>query len=172
MHFKNLFRALTLTMIMALTISASAQKFGHLNSSLMLQDHPKVQEADVILEEFQKAELAELQKKAEVFDASYKAFLTEYNQGNLSQVRSAELQKELTAEQEKLKEMETTAQYKLQLKRQQLLEPILKELDEAIRAYGTENGFTMIFDTSVMGTIVFAEESQDLTAAIKQKVGY
>ena len=164
MHFKNLFRALTLTMIMALTISASAQKFGHLNSSLMLQDHPKVQEADVILEEFQKAELAELQKKAEVFDASYKAFLTEYNQGNLSQVRSAELQKELTAEQEKLKEMETTAQYKLQLKRQQLLEPIL--------TYGKENGFTMIFDTSVMGTIVFAEESQDLTAAIKQKVGY
>lgn len=172
MHFKNLFRALTLTMIMALTFSASAQKFGHVNSSEMLQDHPKVKEADVILEEFQKAELAELQKKAQAFDASYKAFLTEYNQGNLSQVRSAELQKELTAEQEKLKEMETTAQYKLQLKRQQLLEPILNELDTAIQAYGKENGFTMIFDTSVMGTIVFAEESQDLTAAIKQKVGY
>ena len=171
MHFKHIFRALILTMTMALTFGANAQKFGHINSASMLQDHPKVKEADVILEGFQKSELAELQKAAAAFDTKYKAFLEEYNGGTLSQVVAETRQQELAGEQQKLQEMETTAKYKLQLKREQLLAPILEELDNAIQAYGKDNGFTMIFDTSVMGTIVFAEESQDLTAEIRAKVG-
>jgi hypothetical protein len=56
-------------------------------------------------------------------------------------------------------------------KREQLLQPILNEVDAAIQAIGKDGQYTMIFDTSVSGGLVYAVESDDLMPAAKAKLG-
>ena len=57
-------------------------------------------------------------------------------------------------------------------KQQELTDPIIKKATEALKAVGTEKGFTYIFDLS-QTPIPFINEQQstDVTADVKAKLG-
>ena len=55
-------------------------------------------------------------------------------------------------------------------KREELYQPILDKVNNTIKKYGEDNGYTMIFDTSV-GGILHGTESDNLLAALKTKLG-
>ena len=77
----------------------------------------------------------------------------------------------MSQERESIVKYEQEVIMKVQEKRQALLEPILKRVDEAIQAVGKENGYQMIFDTSQINAILFVKESDDVAALVKKKLG-
>jgi outer membrane protein len=149
--------------------SINAQKFGHVNSAMLIEQHPKVAGANTELETFQKMLGDSFSIKVKAFEDKYKKFLEESNNGVLSQVQAEAKQAELRTEQQALATEEQQLQFRVVQKREALLKPILSDIDAAIQAIGKEGNYTMIFDTSVAGALLFAQSGDDLTEMVKSK---
>ncbi|HUR30649.1 MAG TPA: OmpH family outer membrane protein, partial [Saprospiraceae bacterium] len=149
--------------------SVNAQKFGHVNSAMLIEQHPKVSGANTELESFQKMLGDSFSIKVKSFEDKYKKFLEESNNGVLSQVQAEAKQAELRTEQQALATEEQQLQFRVVQKREALLKPILSDIDAAIQSIGKEGNYTMIFDTSVAGALLFAQTGDDLTDMVKTK---
>lgn len=159
-----------LILILACTQQINAQKFGHINSSLIIQSHPSIVMANSTLEAYQKSLVDPLDVKSKAFEAKYHAFQDEANKGTLSQVATQKKQAELQTEQDSLATEGQQVKFKVMKKREELLQPILTEVDSVIQLIGKEGHYTMIFDTSVAGALLFAEDGNDLTEAVKARL--
>ena len=165
MKFK-FFLSLIVVFIASLQL-LNAQKFGHINSAAIIEAHPKVSVANVELESFRKMLVDSFTVKVQAFETRYKTFLEESTSGSLSQVRAEAKQNELKEEQQALSTEEQQIQFRILQKREELLKPILIDVDNVIQAIGKAGNYTMIFDTSVAGALLFAAESDDLTEQVK-----
>ena len=69
-------------------------------------------------------------------------------------------------------QMQQDAQQDLQKSWMEMLEPIAKKIDDAIKAVGQEGGYVYIFDLNAT-QIPFVNEtlSTDVTGAVKAKLG-
>lgn len=161
---------LALTFMVAALQTLNAQKFGHLNSAAIIEVHPKVATANTELEAFNKSVSEPFAAKAKAFESKYLFFLEEVNAGTLSKISTQTRQEELQKEQQELSKEEQQIQFSIMQKREQLLQPILAEVDSLIQVIGKEGKYTMIFDTSVSGALLFAQESEDLTESVKARL--
>ncbi len=169
---KNL-KNLTLIVICLLSFSLTqthAQKFGYLNSMNLLQELPETTAADKQLEAAQKDVTAKGQEMVKAFEADYQVYMQKAQSGSLSQVQQQQEEAKLTKQRDEIAKYEQTAMADVQKKRQELLEPIVAKLNEAIAAVGKEKGYSMIFDESA-GAILFNLESDDVTGLVKAKLG-
>jgi outer membrane protein len=144
-----------------------AQKFGYVNTSELIEAHPQVAISNKVLEAYSDSLVVPFEEKAATFQKKYEFFVEEVNAGTLSKVSQDARANELQAEQQKLQAEDQQIQRSLELKRDALLRPILSEIDTLIQNKGKEGKYTMIFDTSVTGALLYAQESDDLTAEIK-----
>ena len=149
--------------------AVNAQKFGHVNSAIIIEAHPKVAAANMELEAFQKSLIDPFTIKAQAFQDKYKTYLEETASGTLSKVAMEAKQAELATEQQALTTEEQQLQFQLLQKRETLLKPILAEVDSLIQTIGKEGNYAMIFDTSVAGALLYAVESEDLTETLKSR---
>ncbi|MEM9884429.1 MAG: OmpH family outer membrane protein [Bacteroidota bacterium] len=154
-----------------MTTSLVAQKYGHLNSGNLLQELPNVKAANVELETYQKQLVSKGEEMAKAFQSKLQAYMTKAEGGELSKIQMQEQEAALQKERESIMQYEQEVIAKVQEKRQQLLEPILKKVDEAIQAVGKENGYQMIFDTSLINTVLFVNDADDLMPLVKKKLG-
>jgi outer membrane protein len=76
----------------------------------------------------------------------------------------------LQKDQEAIQKFEQDAQQMVSTERERLLKPILERVDAAIKAVAIENQYLMVFDTS-SGSMLFAAETEDVTALVKKKMG-
>ena len=90
-----------------------AQKFGYINSALIIQAHPKVATANAELEAFQKSLLDPFTLKAKAFEEKYKMYLEQAAAGTLSKVDAEAKQAELTTEQQALNTEDQQIQFQL-----------------------------------------------------------
>jgi outer membrane protein len=148
-----------------------AQKFGYVNTSALLEAMPEVKNADQLLSAFQEGLIKGGESKAAVFDADYKKYLEDLNNGVMSKLQQTEREAALAKTQQEIRQYEQQVQLQVLQKREELLKPILQKVDEAIKAIGKEEGYTFIFDSSVSGALLFAQESDDLLPAVKKKLG-
>lgn len=160
---------LSAILVVIACFALQAQKFGYINSAAIIQQHPKVASANTELEQFQKMISDSFAIKVKAFEDKYRTFLEESNSGSLSPVASQTRQTELREEQQALATEEQQLQFRIIQKRETLLKPILSEIDTIIQQIGKEGNYTMIFDTSVAGAILFAEEGDDITALVKDR---
>ena len=160
--------ALVALLFVAATTTASAQKFAYVNSAEILSVMPAMKQAESNLEAFQKQLQKQLQADVERFQTDARAFQELVAKGELApkdqETRAAALQKR---EQEILAAEQNMVQ-QLQEKRTQLLEPIYSDINEAIANVAKEQGFTFIFDQQVL---LYGQESQNVSAAVKTKLG-
>ena len=146
-----------------------AQKFGHINSAMIIEKHPKVTSANATLDAFKQTLQDSFMIKAKSFEGRYMEYMKEAQAGTLTQLQTAEKQTELRAEQERLNTEEQQLQFRLLQKREELLKPILTEIDGIIQDIGKTGMYTMIFDVSVGGGLLFAAESEDLTEQVASR---
>jgi len=172
MKNKSLKMFLTLAVAAALTMSAQAQKFGYLSSAAILQEMPEVKQAEADLEVLQKQLQNKGQTMLEEFQTEYLELERKNQQGEISP-------KELDAEAQVLKERETEiAQYEQDMQRQlmekrdELLGPIIEEINDAITQVAEEDGYSYIFDASPgTGILLYADESTNVMDKVKAKLG-
>ena len=161
---------LALIVCTTLITGVEAQKFGYVNTALLLSELPDVVAADLKLEAYQTELITEGQAKVQAFEANYQDYLAAANSGEYSKVQLAQKEQQLTQEQQAIQELEQEVQNKILLKRQELLNPILQIVDAEIQAVGKEGGYTFIFDMGAQGAMLYALKSEDLTDQIRVRL--
>lgn len=160
--------ALALFLTVGMATSLTAQKFGYVNSALILAELPAVRAAEADLEALQK----QLQKRGQDMVQQFQADVAKVQQqvelGELSPLQQQQESTKLEARQQEIAALEQEMVQNLQEKRNKLLEPIYESVNKAIENVAKEKGYTFVFDQQVL---LYGEESEDLTAAVKAKLG-
>lgn len=151
--------------------SVHAQKFGHLNLGTLIAEMPETKTADTQITAYAQ----QLQKEGEnmitAFQAEYEKAVQDLQAGKLAPVDQQNLQQDLQKKEAEIRGYDAQMQQRVAIKRQELLAPILQKATDAINAVAKEQGYTMIFDTSVFNAILFTQESDDVMAPVKIKLG-
>ncbi|MBL7829337.1 MAG: OmpH family outer membrane protein [Saprospiraceae bacterium] len=166
----SLFFLLMLLLGTTSTFAQNAPKYGHMNLGNLLEMLPDTKTANDNLKVFADKLTAKDDSLTKAFQAAVTDFQTKYQSGLLTPIQAQTREAELQKEQEAIQKFEQDAQQMVTQKREELLSPILTKINDAIKAVATENQYLMIFDTS-SGAMLFAAESDDVTALVKKKLG-
>ena len=159
---------LLMAFIVITSETLQAQKFGYVNSNMLLAELPATKQAEAQLAAYQQMMQKQYQQKLEQLQSDYSIIQQKIERGELSPVQQEEKNKEMQNRQLQLSKSETEMNNNFQDKRVQLLEPIYKIVNDAIKAVSKENGYQMIFE---QGAVLFAEEYLDVTNLVKAKLG-
>ena len=159
-----------LLLMLVLPMSVFAQKFGHIKSQEILTAMPEYTKAQTDIQTMQQQYEGEMKRAQEDFQKKYTAFQQE--QANLPKNILERRQNELQQLSERAMQMQQDAQQELQKSWMEMLEPIAKKIDDAIKAVGQEGSYVYIFDLNTTN-IPFVNEtlSTDVTGAVKSKLG-
>lgn len=163
-------RTLALVMVLIVGTGLRAQNFGYVKTDEILAEHPRVKEAKSTLETFQKMLGAKREALVKEFQFKYQDLQQREQQGTITPL---DLQKESEALQVMQDSIERYGQEilaKLKEKEAELLQPIIDDVNNAIKLVATENKYTYIFDYA-SGIILYADETKDLTKLVKAKLG-
>lgn len=162
---------LLFALLLSATLSAqTAPKYGHMNLGNLLELLPDTKKANDELKVFADKLGAKDDSLGRALQAAAELLQKEYDAGVLTPLQAQTRQAELQKQQEALQKFEQEANQMVTAKREELLKPILTKVDEAIKAVAKENGYAMIFDTST-GSMLFATETDDVTALVTKKLG-
>lgn len=160
--------AVVALLLLAATTTASAQKFGYVNSQAILAEMPEMKAAESGLEAMQKQLQKKGQSMVETFQADVQKLQAEAEAGNLTPKAQQEESAKLEKRQQEIGQFEQSMVADLQKKRNDLLEPIYEKVNEAIKTVAKEQGFQFIFDQQVL---LYGEETSDVSAAVRAKLG-
>lgn len=161
----------SLIMVLSICVTFSAQaQFGYTNSQAILVEMPDVKRADAKLETLQK----QLQSKGEQMVSGFRTkaenLQKKADAGTISQLDYETEAKALAAEERKIMQYEQDMMKQLADKRAELIQPILKRVQDAIDDVAAEKGYQYIFDMST-GVLLYAKPKDDITGAVKAKLG-
>lgn len=163
-------RFLLVTLLLFTTVATGfSQKFGHVNFGNLLNEMPATDVADKELEAYQKELVAEGEKMLEKLRSA--AEILDKEIPNLAPVEANKRKAQLQKDQQAIQLYEQKMPMLLEQKRRELLAPIIERAKDAIKAVGKEQGFEMIFDSSLFNSLLFTEEGTDVLPAVKAKLG-
>ncbi len=153
---------------MLLAAGVQAQKYGYLNSAAIMAEMPEVKQMQSNLQALQ----TQLQKKGQQMVQEYQQkeqdAITRKERGELSPKQEEEMLAELQKMQQDIMNFQQEMQRTLAEKEQELMQPIYEKIQKAIEEVAKEHGYTMIFDAAAL---LYAEESADVSALVKAKLG-
>ena len=163
-------KKIALLLMLILPMSVFAQKFGHIRTQEILTIMPEYTKAQTDIQTMQKQYEDEMKRLQDEVNKKFTAYQQE--QANLPKNIQERRQKELQELNERGMQMGQDAQQQLQQSWMEMLEPIAKKIDDAIKAVGQEGGYVYIFDLNAT-QIPFVNEtlSTDVTSAVKGKLG-
>lgn len=163
-------KKIALLLLLIAPMSVFAQKFGHVKFAEILTVMPEYTKAQTDIQAQQKQYEDEMKRASDELTKKF----TEYQQeqANLPKNIQERRQKELQELNEKGMQFQADAQQLLQKAYAEMMEPIYKKIDDAIKAVGQEGGYVYIFDLN-RTDIPFVNESlsTDVTPAVKGKLG-
>jgi outer membrane protein len=153
-------------------MTVQAQKFGYVDSGSILEGMPKVKEAESNLEALNKQLQAKGQKMMEDFQVKYQELERKVQAGEITPKDQEAQAALLETDRNAILQFEQDMQRQLAEKRESLLSPILEEVRNAIQAVAKDQGYTYVFDGSPgVGVLLYADETTNLTAQVKTKLG-
>lgn len=159
---------LTLCALVAgLSLSAQAQKFGHIDAQQLLLNLPERADAQVQIESAAKEYETEMVRMQTELQTKY----GEYQEKAATWPDAIRQQKEreLQTLDAGLQEFAQTVQLDLSTMEESLLTPMIQRVQQAIEEVGKEHGFTYIFDSSMGATLYNGGE--DVSSLVKTKLG-
>lgn len=163
-------RALLFTLVVACcATSASAQlKIGYIDSEVLKERLPEILAVQRTLEQLQQDYSREIMDR----ETKLKKIEDDFQRQELlmSEARKAEMRAEFET---KVQQLQQFTQEKfgpegeLTRKNIELMEPIFKKINDAIKSMAEEKGYDFIFDAAAPSTgLVFAKEEYDLTESL------
>lgn len=166
----NKFFTLALGFALFWTTEGFSQKFGYCNSVALLTQIPEVKAADSDLQAFQTQMTKKGQERVKALQDAATELERKKEQGIISpKDYDAQLTK-LKEEEDSIAKYEQEVYEKVSQKRQELYKPLLEKVNKAMSDVATENGFTMVFDSSTQ-VLMYAHESLDVSKLVKAKLG-
>ena len=156
--------------VVFMAFSVSGQKYAYLNSTQLLLELPEVKAADSELEAYQKSLIAKGEDMVKKFEEKYNGYVQQAQSGSLTGVQMQQRESELAQEQQAIQAYEQEVQQLIVTKREELYKPILDKVNVVVEQIGKDNGYTMIFDSSI-GGLLYAVEADNIMDMVKTKLG-
>jgi len=164
----------TITLVAILLTAAVAmptlaqQKFGHIDSSALLEFMPQKAKAEKDLEAFAIPFNDELKKMAAELEAKMGSF--EATQEGMTKLVRQTKVTEIQDMQTRIQQFQENAQAEIGKKEQEVLGPIVETARKAIDEVANEKGYSYVFDSS-LGVLLFMKDADDIMAEVKVKLG-
>ena len=169
---KIAFLAFAFFVIMASGNPLAAQnKYGHLNYGNLLEQVPEVASGNKELETYRNQLIAKGQERAKKWETDVVAYQQKAQAGEMTALQMKQTEEALGKEQKAIAALEQEVIQKVSKKRDEILKPIVDKIDVAIQAVGKENGYSMIFDSSIYNFVLSADDSDDVMPLVKKKLG-
>ena len=163
-------KKIALILLLIAPMSLFAQKFGHIKTQEIVTAMPEYTKAQTDISTMQKQFEDEIKRASEEVNKKYAEY--QQDQANLPKNIQERRQKELQDLTQKGMQLQQDAEQQLQQSWMQMLEPIVKKVEEAIKTVGKEGGYTYIFDLNATNIPYVSETlSTDVTATVKAKLG-
>lgn len=146
--------------------TADAQKYGHVNSSEILEVMPGIDSLQIKLKAFQ-----------EDLSSMYESMMTEYQQkkdkydrevGTMSSAVRQVREKELEDLATRIQEFQANAQDDMEEKQYELAKPFQDAIQNAINKVAKDHGYAYIFDTKIL---LYYAAGDDITPMVKKELG-
>lgn len=162
-------KKLILMLMLCAPMAVFAQKFGKVNTQVVVQSLPEYAKAQGEMaaltkqkENDLKAMQDELNRKAQDYEKSKSA---------MNPTKQKETEEELQALGTKIQQAYQDAQKELSDKNNTLLEPIMTKVQNAITAVGKAGSYTAIYELGTSGVVYFGDAVKDVTDEVKAKLG-
>jgi outer membrane protein len=150
-------------------VVAQNLKFGHINSTELIQSMPEFESAQVNLEKLRKDLVDHLDMMSAEFNGKYDEYLK--SSKNMSEIVRQIKEQELNDMTRRIQDFQAAIQSQLQEKQAEFFQPVYDKAEKAIKDTGRQNGFFYIFDTSQGSLLYFNETlSTDITALVKARL--
>ncbi len=167
---KNISKLLFLAFCFLAITHVSAQKLGHLNSAELLPQIPEWGQAESSLETYSQQLQNQYKTQLQDYQTKLQKLQEDMQKGIITKVDEQTRTQELLALEQEIGQFEVNAQQQVAQKREELFNPIIERVQNAIDAIAVEQGFSYIFDLSI-GGVVYSPEGDDVTGLVKTKLG-
>ncbi|MCH5330993.1 MAG: OmpH family outer membrane protein [Alistipes sp.] len=162
---------LTLTVVCVLSASTMfAQKFGRVNMQEIILAMPEVKEMELQLENLGK----DWREQLETIQVEFNNKLNDYqkDKATLSATAQQIRERELQDLQNRYAEFQQMAQQEMERQQAELLQPIQKKANDAVKKVAESGGYTAVIDTS-LPTMAYINESTvtDISDAVRKQLG-
>lgn len=165
---KTVSKLLLILGIVAFSLNAEAQKFGHIDFAKLYAVMPGLDSVQIKYKDYAeqlRKQIGTMQTELENKYADYKA-----NSATMSSIIKETKEKEMSDLNERIQAFNTQAQQDLAAKESELTTPIIEKARKAVSDVAKEHNYAYIFN-SAEGLLLYAQESDDVTALVKKKLG-
>ena len=156
-----------IAMMLILPMAVSAQKFGHINTQELFAQMPEVAKVKLQMDTVQAQYENQLASMNEEFQKKYQDYQAQ--EATMADAIKQIRQQELQEMQQRIQLFYQTAEQDIQKKQQELLLPVHERMAKAIKAVGTREGYTYIFDSAAM--VHIGDDAKDVTSDVKKELG-
>src|SRR5690606_26262093 len=163
---KKIIFALALFLI---SLSAQAQsKIGTLDADYVLSQLPEIEEVNKGLETYN----SELQKNLDSTITKYEVLIKDYqeNSASLSEEDKKTKEGDIISLENDIKGFRQKASVMLQMRRNELTQPLYEKINAAMLEIVTEEGFTQIIHSG-SNALAFSIQEADITVKVLEKLG-
>ena len=165
---KNVLKLTLAVVCVMFSTSLFAQKIGRINTQEIIINMNEFKEANTQLEAYAK----DLSAQLETIQVEFNNKLQEYQKAESTMTDAVRQlkEKELSDLQNRIREFQQVAQQDIQKKEAELMEPIQKKANDAIKEIAKAGGYAVILETGMM---IFYDEAQvkDISSEVKTKLG-
>lgn len=150
-------------------IYAQAQtKVGTIDAEYILAQLPEITEVEEGLKTYDE----ELQEEVQNSIKKYEALIEEYqsNSATYTEEEKQEKETEIIGLENDIKNFRQKASVLMQMRRNELTEPLYVKIDEAMKSVISEQNYTQILNSSANG-LAYAHPDFDITDAVLSKLG-
>ncbi|MDD2631227.1 MAG: OmpH family outer membrane protein [Bacteroidales bacterium] len=155
-----------------LSITATAQKIGYVDTEYILQNIPEYQDAQNEVEELSKQWQEDIEKQYADVDKMYKSY--QADAVLLPEDLKRKREEEIVAAEREVKELQRKrfgAEGDLFKKREELIKPIQEKIFNAIEGVATKKNYAFIFDKAGGPVIMFVDSKYDISDEVLEQIG-
>ena len=159
--------------VLAATITGTAQKFAFVDSEYIRNNIPAFTAAQQQLDKLSEGWEKEVADGYAAVEQMYKDYQAEVVL--LSQDQKRKREEAIIVKEKEVKDLQNRyfgMEGELFKKREELVKPIQDQILKAIKEISVEGSYAVIFDTSTGSNILFANPRYDLSDQVLQKLGY
>jgi len=157
--------SLVLTLLFCVTFAFS-QKYGHVNSSEVMQNMPGIDSVQIKLTNFHQNLQIYYENLANEFQTKKDKFDKEA--GTMSSAVRKSREDELVGIQNRIQEFSMNAQDEVEQEQARLIAPFQEKVQNAINEVAKEHKYSYIFDTTIL---LYYDGGDDITPLVKKKLG-
>ena len=162
---KKTIKYVVVACIMIAGMGLKAQKLGHVNSQVIMQELPDYESARKDLESFN----SDLTKELEMYQKLIVEFAQDYeqNKNGMSEDTRKRKETDLMERQQNYEKKAYEAQTSLQQKEQELLQQIMIKVNTAVKEVAEKEGYDYVYDVT---TLLYAG-GEDISDKVRKKLG-